>query len=51
MKNLCTPLNPHMIATRIATSGPFRVSRSPMYLGMMVALVGVAVFLGSGRFF
>lgn len=51
MKNLGTPLNPHAIATRVATSGPFRVSRHPIYLGMTVALLGVAVFLGSGTAF
>ena len=29
------------------TSGPFKLSRHPMYLGMMSILLGVAIFLGS----
>lgn len=31
----------------LVTSGPFRISRNPIYLGMAAILVGVAVFLGT----
>ena len=38
------PLHP---STALVTHGPFRLSRNPMYLGMAVMLVGVAMLLGS----
>ena len=32
---------------RLVTSGPFRVSRNPMYLGFLAVLVGVALLVGT----
>lgn len=42
-----TPVRPFEPSTKLVTSGPFRLSRNPMYLGMVVALVGTAVLLGT----
>ena len=42
-----TTVKPHERPLALMTSGPFRISRNPMYLGMMAILFGIAVCVGS----
>ena len=42
-----TSVKPHEMPSSFISSGPFKISRHPMYLGMALILLGVAVFLGS----
>ncbi|MEN6442393.1 MAG: isoprenylcysteine carboxylmethyltransferase family protein [Methanoregula sp.] len=42
-----TTLQPSEEPTALVTSGPFRISRNPIYLGMASILFGVAVVLGT----
>ncbi|MCH7779688.1 MAG: isoprenylcysteine carboxylmethyltransferase family protein [Acidobacteria bacterium] len=44
---LGTPLKPFEESTVVVTTGMFRFTRNPMYLGMVVGLLGAAIFLGS----
>lgn len=37
----------HGRSSALATSGPFKLSRNPMYLSMLIWLTGLALFLGS----
>lgn len=37
----------HGESSTLTTSGPFRISRNPMYLSMLTWLSGLAVLLGS----
>jgi protein-S-isoprenylcysteine O-methyltransferase Ste14 len=37
----------HGKSSTLVTSGPFRISRNPMYLSMLIWLAGLAGFLGS----
>lgn len=42
-----TPLVPFTTATHLVTEGAFRISRNPMYLGMVLVLLGVALLMGA----
>ena len=42
-----TPVKPYENPRHLETSGPFRISRHPMYLGMVSILLGIAIASGS----
>ena len=46
-RRLDTPLKPFEESTVVVTTGMFRFTRNPMYLGMVVGLLGIAILLGS----
>ncbi|MGD8921752.1 MAG: isoprenylcysteine carboxylmethyltransferase family protein [Candidatus Zixiibacteriota bacterium] len=42
-----TTVKPHLDPSELIVSGPFRISRHPMYLGMALILLGEALLLGA----
>jgi len=42
-----TTVNPYRAASTLCTSGPFRFSRNPIYLGDWFILIGIALLLNS----
>jgi len=42
-----TTVKPFEKSTHLIENGPYRLSRNPMYLGLVVILLGVATLLGS----
>jgi protein-S-isoprenylcysteine O-methyltransferase Ste14 len=42
-----TTLIPNRPATRIVTGGPYRLTRNPMYVSLVLLYVGVALFMNS----
>ena len=46
-KKIKTNVKHHKIPNKLIISGPFKISRNPMYLGMLSILLGVAIFQGS----
>jgi len=46
-KRARTAVKPFEPSTALVLAGPFHFSRNPMYLGMVLALVGIAIVLGS----
>ena len=45
-----TNILPHRGADALITSGPFRFTRNPIYLGNTVAMLGLSVYLDNGWF-
>jgi len=45
-----TTILPNKAASQLATDGPFRVSRNPIYLGNVIITLGVGFILGSRWF-
>ncbi len=46
-KSAGTTIRPFQESRSLVVAGPFRISRNPMYLGMTLVLIGLAIFLGS----
>jgi protein-S-isoprenylcysteine O-methyltransferase Ste14 len=46
-KKAKTEVKYHKIPSKLLTSGPFKISRNPMYLGMLIILLGIAIILGN----
>ena len=42
-----TTIKPFEKSSALVTNGPFKFSRHPIYLGMFLTVLGLAVFLGS----
>jgi len=42
-----TTVKPFLESTALVTTGVFRLTRNPMYLGMVTMILGVAILLGS----
>jgi len=42
-----TTIIPFRESSALLTTGPFRLSRNPIYLGMIVSLIGVALLTGA----
>lgn len=40
-----TAVMPHMPASRLVTAGPYRFTRNPMYLGIVLAYTGLALLI------
>ena len=47
MRRARTSVNPNRPTTVLLTEGPFQLSRNPMYLGMVVQYVGLALLFNS----
>ena len=47
LKKHGTTVKPYEESTRLITTGVYQYSRNPMYLGMVLILIGVALLMGS----
>jgi protein-S-isoprenylcysteine O-methyltransferase Ste14 len=45
-----TNILPHRGADALVTSGPFRLTRNPIYLGNTIVMLGLSVYLDNGWF-
>ena len=43
-----TAVIPHHAASELVTSGPYRFTRNPMYVGLTIAYIGGAAVINSG---
>lgn len=48
-KRIETNIIPYKSPDKIVTEGPFRFSRNPMYLGMLLVLIGTSIRLGTAE--
>lgn len=46
-KKAQTTVKPFEISTALITTGVFRISRHPMYFGMVLILFGISILMGS----
>lgn len=46
-----TNVNPRRPALTVVRKGPYRFTRNPMYLGMVMIMLGVAISFGTAPFF
>ena len=46
-RRLKTPVNPYAPTTALAQGGPYRFTRNPMYLGLVLMTVGFALVMNS----
>ncbi len=46
-KKLKTTVKPHEIPSTLITTGPFKISRHPMYIGMLSILLGASLICGT----
>jgi protein-S-isoprenylcysteine O-methyltransferase Ste14 len=46
-KRVKTTVKPYETSTTLITDGVFRVTRNPMYVGFVLILLGIAIFVGS----
>ena len=43
-----TPIKPFKESTHLITTGIYKYSRNPIYLGMVLILIGVGIYMGAG---
>jgi protein-S-isoprenylcysteine O-methyltransferase Ste14 len=46
-RRIKTTVKPFQESSTLVTSGPYRISRNPMYLGFALTLLGIAIILGT----